>query len=191
MDTGAHIVCNLLVQSRPSQPQIFAAIIIGAALPDLPIVFFYAWESLVIGNTEAVIWDTRYFLPSWQNFIDCFNSIPIIALVLLVSVLLQLKWLSVIMIGMLLHIMFDLPLHHDDAHHHLFPFSDWRFLSPVSYWDPRYHGDLIKIIQIVLVAVGLVWLWIRHPGTMEKLVTVAIGMGYVVFQIFVLQVWNN
>jgi len=37
---------------------------------------------------------------------------------------------------MALHALFDFPLHHDDGHRHFWPFSEFRFDSPVSYWDP-------------------------------------------------------
>ncbi len=189
MDTGTHIVANLLVQSRRSKPRLFVAVALGAMIPDLPIIIFYAWESLIVGYSEHVIWTQRYFLPGWQNFIDVFNSLPLIAVLLLIAKAMRMKWLPVILIGMVLHILLDIPFHHDDAHRHFYPLSDWKFVSPISYWDPRYHGDTMAVIQIATVTVGLVWLWIRHTGTFEKLMIALMAIAYVVFIIFVQMVW--
>ena len=158
-------------------------------LPDLPIVAFYAWESLVAGSPEHVIWSQHYFLPQWQNFFDLFNSIPLILLALLVTVAMRRQWIPVILVGMLLHVLLDLPFHNDDAHRHFFPLSDWKFMSPISYWDPRYHGDIMAVVQVLLVAIGLVWLWIRHSGRIEKLMILLMAVGYVGYQIFVQLVW--
>ena len=191
MDTGAHIVCNLLVQSRMAHRKLFAAIVGGAVLPDFPIILFYAWESLVLQTPEAIIWSSRYFLPGWQNFIDFFNSIPIILIALGFAVVWRRNWLIIVLTGMLLHIALDFPFHNDDAHRHFFPISNWRFESPVSYWDPRFHGEIMNIAQIVLVAVGLIWLWIRHSGKAERVTLALLGGGYVLFQIFVLLVWAS
>ncbi len=62
---------------------------------------------------------------------------------------------------MLLHIFGDLPLHHDDAHRHFFPLLDWRFLSPVSYWDPAHHGQWASLVEFiaVLAAALIMYRW--------------------------------
>ncbi len=189
MDTGAHIVCNLIIQSRTSQRYLFFAIIAGAILPDLPMIVFYAWESLVKGTAESVIWTELYFLPAWQNFFDTFNSLPFIVLLLALAIFTKRQVLAALAISMILHVLLDLPLHHDDAHRHFFPFSDWKFASPVSYWDPRFHGDIMQMVALAVVAIGLIILWFRHPKPLERAVMIALGAGYVMFQIFVAAVW--
>ena len=191
MDTGAHIICNLVVQSRSSESRIFAAVLIGAILPDLPIMLFYAWESLVMNSAESEIWSELYFLPAWQNFFDTFNSLPLIAVLLALGIYFKKQLISVVALSMALHVLLDLPFHHDDAHRHFFPFSDWRFFSPVSYWDPKYHGDIMHIVQILIVIIGLVVLWLRHPGRLEKVTLTFLGVGYLLFQVFVATVWSG
>ena len=191
MDTGAHIICNLVVQSRSSESRIFAAVLIGAILPDLPIMLFYAWESLVMNSAESEIWSELYFLPGWQNFFDTFNSLPLIVALLALGIYFKKQLVSVLALSMALHVLLDLPFHHDDAHRHFFPFSDWRFFSPVSYWDPKYHGDIMHIVQTVIVIIGLVVLWLRHPGRLEKATLAFLGVGYLLFQVFVATVWSG
>ena len=191
MDTGAHIICNLVVQSRSSESRIFAAALIGAILPDLPIMLFYAWESLVMNSAESEIWSELYFRSGWQNFFDTFNSLPLIVVLLALGIYFKKQLVSVLALSMALHVLLDLPFHHDDAHRHFFPLSDWRFFSPVSYWDPKYHGDIMHIVQIVIVIIGLVVLWLRHPGRLEKATLVFLGVGYLLFQVFVATVWSG
>ena len=53
----------------------------------------------------------------------------------------------------LLHLTFDLPFHHDDDHPHFWPFSDWRFTSPLSYWDPAHDGRVIALAEVGLAVV--------------------------------------
>ena len=191
MDTGAHIICNLVVQSRSSESRVFVAVLIGATLPDLPIMLFYAWESLVMNSAEPEIWSELYFKPGWQNFFDTFNSLPLIAVLLALGVYFKKQLISVLALSMALHVLLDLPFHHDDAHRHFFPFSDWRYFSPISYWDPKYHGDVMHIVQITIVIIGLVVLWLRHPDRLEKTTLAFLGVGYLLFQVFVATVWSG
>lgn len=43
-------------------------------------------------------------------------------------------------LSMFLHSIADFLLHHDDAHSSLVPFTNWKFQSPVSYYDTRHYG---------------------------------------------------
>lgn len=65
-------------------------------------------------------------------------------------------------LSLLLHACADFPLHHDDAHRRFFPFSDYRFSSPVSYWDPRHHGAWGASVELALSAAALILLVRRH-----------------------------
>ena len=52
-------------------------------------------------------------------------------------------------------------MHREDAHGHFFPLTDWRFVSPVSYWDPAHLGALGAAIEWVLLAAVSVVTWRR------------------------------
>ena len=69
--------------------------------------------------------------------------------------------LALFAIAALVHLAGDLPLHADDAHRHFWPVTDWRFNSPVSYWDPAHHGTLASIAEGVLGVVLCAVLWRR------------------------------
>lgn len=73
----------------------------------------------------------------------------------------------------------DLPLHHDDAHRHFFPFLEWRFVSPVSYWDPNYYGKWIGLVEAVSVIGAAIYLFSRHrPLRRWGVAIMGIYLGY-------------
>lgn len=118
---------------------------------------FYAYQKIV-GQAESRIWSELYFRPEWQAFFDVFNSVPICGALLLVTLAIRRHGWSVFFASMLLHAACDLPLHYDDAHRHFWPLTDWRFQSPVSYWDPRHFGWITAPTEAVFAIVGSVWL---------------------------------
>ena len=186
MNTPAHAIVNLLVLSRnPSHPKT-AAIIGGALIPDLVIIVFYAWQ-LMLGTAESQIWSIEYHEPAWQAWIDSFNSIPIITIAILLSWYARQYVLLAFFASMLLHVCGDLPLHHDDAHRHFFPLLDWRFASPVSYWDPAFYGRWASLVEFVSVFSASIFLYWRWP-LLRPWVASAAAI-YLLYWIYVYIVW--
>ncbi|MFN0043423.1 MAG: hypothetical protein ACKVSF_09450, partial [Alphaproteobacteria bacterium] len=74
----------------------------------------------------------------------------------------------------LLHIAGDFPLHIDDAHAHFWPLSDWRFRSPVSYWDARHYGQLWAPFEAALAVAMIAVLWRRYDA---RWVRAALALG--------------
>lgn len=122
---------------------------------------FYAIEKWIVGSTEREIWGTRYFLDSWQDFFDLFNSIPICAGLVILCWWRKWHWLTILFGSMVIHCLCDLPLHFDDGHRHFFPLTDWRFQSPVSYWDPKHYGVWAAVGEL-LISAGCFWLVFKH-----------------------------
>ena len=163
MNTPAHAMLGLLVLGRRQASHgRSAAIVFGGILPDLVLIGFYAWHRL-LGTAESKIWSTEYYRPIWQNWFDAFNSIPLITMGLLIAWYCRRTLWLVFFASMLLHALGDLPLHNDDAHRHFFPFSDWRFESPVSYWDPAHHGYWASLAELVAMVFASVYLYLRYP----------------------------
>ena len=76
------------------------------------------------------------------------------------------RFASALFASVLFHSLADLPLHHDDGHRHFWPFSDFRFASPVSYWDPSHHGNSVLTIEafLVIAVPASFFLWRRDAG---------------------------
>lgn len=189
MNTPAHAIINLLCLGRQDSTSILTPVLAGAVLPDLPIFIFYFVEKMLLGTSESQIWREAYYRPGWQNFIDLFNSIPLILLGLLLSIWVTSQFGALLFASMLLHIAGDLPLHHNDGHRHFFPFSDWRFVSPVSYWDPNHYGVLITRLEILTVLISCGILFQLYDSLPGKLCVGAIGLLYAVYFVYVLAVW--
>ncbi len=163
MNTPAHAVVNLLLFRRSTREAHAAAIVVGALLPDLPMVLFYL-EERIAGVSERTIWRHDYHSPGWQALFDTFHSFPLLALAWWGARRTGLRSVAVMFGSMFLHSCFDFPFHHSDAHRHFFPFSDWRFASPLSYWDPAWHGRLVGNLEILVVFAGGAWL-LRTAGS--------------------------
>ena len=52
MNTPAHATLNLLLLGRKNRPETAVPIVIGAALPDVPMFIFYAYEKLIQNTPE-------------------------------------------------------------------------------------------------------------------------------------------
>ncbi len=137
-------------------------------LPDLLMVVFYGYQK-ILGVSEQTIWNEKYFLTEWQHSFDLFNSIPILTLLAIVSWKTRKQVWFMVFTSMVIHCLLDLPVHHDDGHRHFFPLSDFRFQSPISYWDPNPYGGIVSILEILLVLIGVAYLWRAESGFQQNL----------------------
>lgn len=187
VNTPAHIILSAVVLGRGRFYKHWIAITGGALLPDVPMFGFYLFERLVVGHPERLIWSQLYFDPDWQRFFDLFNSLPLIAFGLAFAAYRRSGPAIAFFLSMTLHVAGDLPVHREDAHGHFYPLSDWRFESPVSYWDPEYHGLLFGGLELLGVIVGS-WLLIRR-GRPWRRVGVATLFVYGLFIAFAIVYW--
>ncbi len=189
LNTPAHAVASLLLLGDEKRPETGLPLVIGALLPDVPIVVFYAYQKLWRGMPEDWIWSQGYRLAGWQAFFEVFNSLPLILIGLLAARAAGSIRLGAVFASMGVHVVFDLPLHHDDGHRHLFPISDWRFESPVSYWDPTHYGLYVAPLEALLVVAGGWFLIRRSPARSLRLAIAALVGFYAVYWIYVVVVW--
>ncbi len=187
MNTPAHVVINLLCLGRSGQS--LKPIVLGALMPDAPMVVFYAVEKLR-GTAEGIIWGQSYYQPHWQNFIDFFNSIPLILVGLAIATTIGSTAGIALLASMLLHVLEDLPVHHDDAHRHFYPLSNWRFESPVSYWDVDHYGGIVSMLEILVVLAGCIFLWRIYRTRGARFLLGSIGLLYASYFIFAFSVWT-
>lgn len=184
MNTPAHAILNLVVLGQDA-PKRTLPVFVGAVLPDAPMFVFFFWQTLVVGAPQSEIWGEAYFRAGWQDFFDVFNSIPLLIVAIFLCWRFQFEWARWMFASALMHCFFDLPLHNDDAHRHFLPLSDFRYASPVSYWDPAHYGGLAALGEVVVVCVGAAVLWRRHssPGVRAALgVTALLSIvGYAAF----------
>ena len=157
MQTPSHIAVSLLLWSDSVNWKQTCAIVTGAFFPDVTMFVFYGYQK-AIGSTESDIWNTLYFEESWQLFFDVFNSIPIFLLLAIVGYLTRQRILFLVSASALVHVLCDLPVHNDDAHRHFLPFSNWRFISPLSYWDPKHFGIYVMVTELLAAVSSCIYL---------------------------------
>ncbi|MFQ5598590.1 MAG: hypothetical protein ACE5GK_11125 [Nitrospiria bacterium] len=192
MNTPAHAVLNLLILGRKNRPKRCLPIVVGALAPDMPMFFFYFYEKIILHEREDAIWSERYFDADWQGFFNLFNSLPLMLLGMLIAARSGATWLVLFFFSMILHVFEDLPLHHADAHAHahFFPFSDWRFQSPVSYWNPSYYGHIVAPMEGVAVLVGSIFLLRRDRSPWAKTLIGGLLAVYLVYWVYAIWVWS-
>lgn len=169
MNTPAHAVINLALLEKRAPEGSTWPILLGAVLPDLPIFVFYVYDRAVAGRAESVVWSHDYFVSAWQPVIDALHSFPLVLLALVAAWRLKAFRAVAFSLSLLLHAVCDFLLHNDDAHRQLFPFSDYRFRSPVSYWDPRYHGALGALFELAAVVLASAVLARRHRSLAARI----------------------
>jgi hypothetical protein len=165
-------------------------VVVGAVLPDLSILAFYAYER-ARSMPEAWIWSTGYYDPGWQAVFDLFHSMPLIVGGLLLALRVDAPRLALTFTSMALHAVSDFLVHHDDAHRHFFPFSDWRFASPVSYWDPRHFGHVIAPLEGIAVLAGCALLAHRSRSSASRATAACVAAVYVAYLSYALRTWGG
>ena len=193
---------------RPGWTKRNAAVLAGAFAPDLGVYGLFAW-SKVAGVPEAEVWRGIYFSEPMQTVQAVFNSVPLYAMLLIAGMALlapagrrvaaggpdlpKPDWrgfvgsrslLGLFALAALVHLAGDLPLHADDAHRHFWPLADWRFHSPVSYWDRDHYGGVFSIIEATLGVVLAVVLFRRFHAWWVRALCVLAILTYVAVPIY-------
>ena len=151
MKTPSHAIINLAILGRTQHSELNLLIVTGGILPDIPIFLFYFWAKYIARLPEATIWSKAYYEPFVQNIVALFHSIPLAGIGWLIAYYLGWPSVQILFISTILHSLGDLPVHNDDAHRHFFPFSNYRFISPISYWDRKHYGSIVSLVEMLLV----------------------------------------
>jgi hypothetical protein len=145
---------------------------VGAALPDMPTLvkaarFVWRRRDAIAKEEfkEEFLEALDYFEePSGRVDLTLHSLMPVGSLLALYKVL-GLKErdpdgaLLAFLLGWAGHNLLDLPTHAEDARPPFWPFSRWRFKSPVSYWDREFyalpclfveHGAILALILMYL-----------------------------------------
>ncbi|MGB3827256.1 MAG: metal-dependent hydrolase [Ornithinimicrobium sp.] len=175
MITPTHIVTNALVCRFSTRlrtgflgtTSARRAFVIAGAAPDIPLylltmgaaAYYPLVRGMSIDDTFRLAFDDLFYTsPLWiigQNTLH--SPVVVIALFLLAGrgFLARLPWLKAFAAGCALHIAMDVPVHHNDGPLLLFPLNwDYRFSSPISYWDPARYGNVVAPIDISIAVLG-------------------------------------
>jgi len=176
MNTPTHILISMAALGEPNDRTRNAVAFTGAILPDSAI--FLLWGGArILGYGERAVWGDLYEHTFWQEVIAIGNSIPVyLSLIGLSCLVLKFEprlkpcasMTALFSLSALLHIAFDVPFHAGDAHRHFWPLSDWRFYSPISYWDDDHHGNVIRILELAIAVLLSAVLWKRFKNRLAR-----------------------
>ncbi len=187
MNSPTHSLVALALLTRTGEKRRNWAVFIGSLIPDAFIYLCWLWLTFIRNEPQRKIWDEIYFNPPMQLTASVFNSIPIYSLLLAIGFWQRQRiWGKLSMFfaaAALLHIAFDFPVHAHDAHAHFWPFSNWKFHSPFSYWEMHLHAKWVGLFEALIGLASIAVLWNRFRRPVVKLLLVILAMSYAVLTI--------
>jgi len=188
MMTPTHLLLSCGLLTARNSPARNLAVIAGGAAPDLPMLGLFIWDRYVQGLDEGTIWEERYWTDAWQIPTAIGHSIPIALVILAVGMAMRWQAMMFFAGSVLVHVAGDLPFHNDDAHMHLWPLSRYKFISPISYWDPAHYGTIMHWVELALMVAMLVVLWRRFEAVWVRTLCICgIGLSIAVPVYFMLR----
>lgn len=160
------------------------AVVFGALLPDLSIYVLFVWAKLIAGISSHELWSRTYWQEPWQTYSAIGNSLPLYLTLLIIGLVGKWRFLVLLSLAALLHLGFDLPFHHADAHKHFWPFSDYRFHSPLSYWNGNHYGDAVGLFERALALICIAVLWWRFQALWVRGLLLAGVLSYVLVPLY-------
>ena len=183
MNSPTHTLLALALLSKKGDKQRNWAVALGSIIPDAAIYLWAPYQRYVNGVSGEEMWRELYFAPPMQNLIAYFNSIPIYGALAVLGYVMRAKtWgklLLVFALAALIHMATDLPVHNHDAYRHFWPFSDWRFISPFSYYEREHHAGWVSLIEAGLALISIIVLWRRFPKLWVKVILGLLALFYI------------
>lgn len=174
MNTQTHILMGAVLFGR-KVPRTAWAAALGGFVPDLPMLAIVAFLRMS-GHGFGEIFGKLYWSPWWQIANAIGHSFLLWTAIILVSLYMHKRagkragrWASLALpfaAAALIHSGADFLLHREDAHMHFWPLSQWRFVSPVSYWDRDHYGGPFGLFESalgIIMAIHLFARWKRWP----------------------------
>jgi hypothetical protein len=187
MNTQSHVIMGAVLFGRGIPAKAWAGAL-GGVIPDLPMILIVIVLKLsgVPGHT---IFDDLY----WQNWWQVTNAIGhnvwlwgglvITGLVmrdrLSASVRSFDNWTTISLFAgsALFHTAIDFLCHREDAHMSFWPVTRWKFMSPVSYYDPAHYGMWFSLFEATLGVCLMVILFRQFKSSILRgILALAIAM---------------
>jgi hypothetical protein len=134
-------------------------LVVGALLPDLPYCVFFVAAAVERGPRAVV--DLALWRSLWGHpvVVALHSFVPWgIAMLLVISIRAGRRSpaLAAFVAGWGSHVVIDMLTHRSDGYPIFWPLSDYRFPTPVSWWEPAYHGRAFSLACDGAIAVLLI-----------------------------------
>ena len=151
---------------------------IGAVLPDLPAglaAIYYGSTYLLGGDVPAgeTMLDAVFFKGPFGATGSALHSVVLPGVLLAAYAAMRFGRVGVdprrialwFLVGWAGHTIADFLTHVDDTRPLFWPLSGWEWSSPVSYYDPRYHGrEFVALEHGGMLVISLLLLYRRLRG---------------------------
>lgn len=162
MQTQTHALIGAYFFGKRDATLMTTGAIAGMA-PDLP-MFAIVAALAAAGHSGREIFGHDYFQPWWQHINGVAHSLILWPLLLAAALLARqarpgADWPPMLLAAAgagLTHACVDFLCHREDAHMQFWPLSSWKFVSPVSYYEPAHFGVPAMIVESAL---GLFLAW--------------------------------
>lgn len=145
MNTQTHVLMGGVLFGGHDRRRI-AVGMLGGLAPDIPQILIFA-SLRMLGVEDERIFRTLYFSDWWEIANAVGHSFLLWGGLLALALLADrrrasagMSSLSVFAAAGLTHCLVDFLVHREDAHMQFWPLSRWKFVSPVSYYDPAHYG---------------------------------------------------
>ena len=171
MITTTHVVTNALVALKRSggaakvlESSTAKWFVAGGLAPDIGLYALTAGAAVYFPLTsdmsfqdsmEHAFGDLFFNDPAWVAIHNSLHSPVVLAGMAAAAALTKKRGALAFAAGALLHTAMDIPVHHDDGPLVFFPLNwDFRFESPVSYYDKDHFGALVAPIDFAITILG-------------------------------------
>ncbi len=161
MNTPAHLIFAATAFGGKSRESVLGAAVLGGFLPDLSLYAMAGTSIFLLDIEPQHVFDVLYFSDAWQQVFAIDNSFILWGIALGLAIWFKSSIWVALCAGALLHLALDFPLHGEDARMHFWPITDWKFISPFSYWDTGGGARWVGLIESTLAVSCVVILWRR------------------------------
>lgn len=158
MNTPAHLLIGAAIFGKKSNNQLLTGALLGGLLPDLSLYLMAGVSIFLFNISPQVVFNELYFSDNWQLVFSIDNSFIIWGLLLTLAIKLNNPFCIALTSAALLHLVCDFALHHDDARSHFWPLTNWKFASPLSYWDSNHHSFFVAPIEGLVTGIATYYL---------------------------------
>ncbi|MEM6727965.1 MAG: cobalamin biosynthesis protein CobQ [Pseudomonadota bacterium] len=152
MNTPCHLIMGAAAFGKPASRGVTWAALAGGVAPDVSLYVMGGVAMFILGISPEVVFRDLYFSDAWQQVFAVDNSFILWGIGLAFGLFFRAPWAIALTGAALLHLAFDFPLHAEDARAHFWPLTDWKFISPISYWDSSAGGQIVGVAELALVA---------------------------------------
>lgn len=171
--TPSHLLLNWAILGNKNETTTErSAILFGALMPDVGVWIFSLWFFSTIGMQFGDVWESYYWTPSINVWFNLAHSLVLLPTIALCGYLFNKRLVFLFGMSATMHALCDFFLHADDAYTNFLPFTDWRFVSPVSYWDPAHYGTIFAPVESCIVIIAIFYLYKRVTARYAKVLLI-------------------